>query len=85
MARPKRFELLTPRFVVWCSIRPAPTIGNPKPTQKTGTENGRRFAPTRGGGRAISAELRVVAILISSQAAEFANPKNPHCFPMATL
>ena len=21
MARPKRFELLTPRFVVWCSIQ----------------------------------------------------------------
>jgi hypothetical protein len=21
LARPKRFELLTPRFVVWCSIQ----------------------------------------------------------------
>ena len=21
MARPKRFELLTPKFVVWCSIQ----------------------------------------------------------------
>ena len=34
MARPKRFELLTPRFVVWCSIQlsygrliPLPEIG----------------------------------------------------------
>ena len=34
VARPKRFELLTPRFVVWCSIQlsygrliPLPEIG----------------------------------------------------------
>ena len=34
MARQKRFELLTPRFVVWCSWY-EPTIVNPKPMQKT--------------------------------------------------
>jgi hypothetical protein len=40
LARPKRFELLTPRFVVWCSIRPAPTIGQ----YKADAEGGRHFA-----------------------------------------
>jgi hypothetical protein len=46
MARSKRFELLTPRFVVWCSIQLSyerasrGTATGAEPTQFTGTAQG---------------------------------------------
>jgi hypothetical protein len=43
LARPKRFELLTPRFVVWCSVLPEPTIA------QSGAGR-RRHSPHRGRG-----------------------------------
>ena len=55
MARPKRFELLTPRFVVWCSIqlsygRVALCAGSGPLGNAGGTGRiGIGFAPTRQG------------------------------------
>jgi hypothetical protein len=54
MARSKRFELLTPRFVVWCSIQLSyerasrGTATGAEPTQFTGTAQGPRpeYCPT---------------------------------------
>ena len=50
MARPKRFELLTPRFVVWSSIWPGPTICRSKADRRHFAYSGPRAA--------ISAERR---------------------------
>ncbi len=44
VARPKRFELLTPRFVVWCSIQLS--YGRRvRRVQNTDQRSGRRCAP----------------------------------------
>jgi hypothetical protein len=44
MARPKRFELLTPRFVVWCSIQLS--YGRfARRAEKPGHESGLRRGP----------------------------------------
>ena len=79
LARPKGFEPLTPKFVVWCSFLPEPTIA------QSGARR-RRHSPHRGrGGDPRSADTGRRNRFRPSQAVEFANPKNPHCFPMATL
>ena len=41
MARPKRFELLTPRFVVWCSIQLS--YGRLIPLPGTGPRDGHSY------------------------------------------
>src|SRR5260370_39343017 len=56
VARPKRFELLTPRFVVWCSIQlsygrfcakrgPASAVAADGAELKVGAAVGKGFAP----------------------------------------
>ena len=40
MARPKRFELLTPRFVVWCSIQLSYGRFLPPPGRSPGVADG---------------------------------------------
>jgi hypothetical protein len=70
----------------WAPERSAPfSLSRPSAQSTAGAEDSRRRADS-GPGAATPAVHDLVAIhFVLLRAAQFANPKNPHCFPMATL
>src|SRR5262245_61165766 len=70
MARPKRFELLTPRFVVWCSIgrvvdsRLIPEDGSP-PRNETMRHEPDRHSPALDFERVDSTECAIRTLVVA--------------------